>query len=167
MVPFFWAKMFKNKHVLTALLVTPLLAVIAWLGVDHVVGERAAPAAAGGAYELLAQPDCRRLGGGSCTLRNAEAKILIERMSEPTWVVLSVVTALPLQGGSVAVSDGGQYRTPQPLVVGADGAWRVSLPADVAATDRSLRVAFKVRGATLYAEFAAPFLLASPQRPTR
>ena len=68
--------MFTNKHVVVAMLVAPILAILAWFAVDALVSERPHVAHEGGAYRLAAKPSCR-YASGMCELENADLKISI------------------------------------------------------------------------------------------
>lgn len=74
--------MLKNKHVIIALIVAPVLAVIAYFAVDRLVGEQAMPAQLGVDYPLLTQSNCR-YASGRCVLYNSEFKVLIVSQSIP------------------------------------------------------------------------------------
>ena len=49
----------KNKHVLIATLMAPVLALIAYFGVNALVGEKPHAAEAGQSYVLVEKPNCR------------------------------------------------------------------------------------------------------------
>ena len=68
--------MFKNKHVVIAMLVAPVLAIMAWFAVDYFVGERPHAATPGSAYTLVAKSNCR-YASGQCDLENADFKLRI------------------------------------------------------------------------------------------
>ncbi|MGY0646152.1 MAG: hypothetical protein ACW7DN_16410, partial [Paraglaciecola chathamensis] len=61
--------MFKNKHIITALIVTPLLAIAGYFATDYIVSERPQQAQQGGQYQLAALPNCR-YASGKCGLKN-------------------------------------------------------------------------------------------------
>ncbi len=52
--------MFRNKHLILAFLIAPVLAIIAWFSVDYFVAEKPHSAKPGASYELIAKPNCRR-----------------------------------------------------------------------------------------------------------
>lgn len=68
--------MFKNKHVIVALLVAPMLAIIAYFSVDYFVKEQPHKAKTGNAYELAAKSNCR-YGSGRCELSNGDFKVVL------------------------------------------------------------------------------------------
>ncbi len=68
--------MWKNKHVVVAMLVAPVLAILAWFAVDNLVGEKPHAARAGADYPLVAKSNCR-YESGSCDLENAEFRLTL------------------------------------------------------------------------------------------
>jgi hypothetical protein len=144
----------RNRHVILALLVTPVLAVLAWVGVGQLAGEAPAPAEPGRAYPLVEQPNCR-YASGACDLRNAELelRISIAAGSEPVVTVSSshslerVQLALAAEEGSALPGD--LARTP-------DGQWRGQLRARPAPGDR-LRLVARGDGAFYYGEVDTAF----------
>ena len=74
--------MWKNKHVVVAMLVAPLLAILAWYGVDSIVAERAESAKPGELYPLVARSNCR-YESGQCDLINNEFKLVIRAVEGP------------------------------------------------------------------------------------
>ena len=69
--------MWKNKHVVIAMLVAPILAVIAWYGVDSIVAEQAQVAKPGDSYPLVARSNCR-YDSGACDLVNNDFKLTLK-----------------------------------------------------------------------------------------
>jgi len=70
---------FRNKHVVTALIVAPILAVVSYYSVDLLVKEKPHAARAGSSYPLVAQSNCRYTSG-RCDLKNNEfsAQVRVE-----------------------------------------------------------------------------------------
>lgn len=66
--------MWKNKHIVVALLVAPVLALIAWFAVDGLVAEQPHAAVAGASYKLVEKPGCR-YAGGDCVLVNGDFRL--------------------------------------------------------------------------------------------
>jgi len=58
----------KNKHLVIAMLVAPVLAVLSYFALDVLVGERPKPAEEGQSYPLVEKPDCR-YASGHCGLK--------------------------------------------------------------------------------------------------
>lgn len=70
----------RNKHLIIAMLVAPILAVIAWFVTDRTVRPEAQTALAGETYELLARPNCR-YESSKCELVNGDVKLTIEAVA--------------------------------------------------------------------------------------
>jgi hypothetical protein len=66
----------KNKHVLIATMMAPVLALIAYFGVNALVGEKPHVAEAGQSYVLVEKPNCRH-SGGICGLKNGDFELTL------------------------------------------------------------------------------------------
>lgn len=98
--------MWKNKHVIVALLVTPVLAIIAYFAVDYFVAEQPHAAKPGADYSLVARSNCRR-ASGSCDLFNGEFKLTISASpAGSTGMTLSVLSKFPLIAGTIGIAPG-------------------------------------------------------------
>jgi len=69
-------KTLTNKHLIIAMIVAPILAVIAYYGVDRVVSETPHKAVKGQSYPLAAKSNCR-YKSGECTLKNGDISLTI------------------------------------------------------------------------------------------
>jgi hypothetical protein len=88
---------YKNKHVVIAMLVAPILALISYFSVDALVAEKPHAAQAGEHYELLEKSNCR-YSSGHCDLKNGDVELSIK----PEWVTnqrlrLTINSSKPLQ----------------------------------------------------------------------
>ena len=149
--------MWKNKHVIIALLVAPVLAIIAWFAVDRMVAEEPQAAQAGGAYELVAKPNCR-YASGECELVNNEFRLELA-LADGT---LTLSASHALDGVQIATGDTAEaIGTPRALVAAdADGReW--TLAFDGVAPDGAMRVLASAGGASYYAETSLAFTGAS------
>ena len=70
----------KNKHIIVAMLIAPILALISYFSVDAVVAEKPHAAIAGASYELLERSNCRYTSG-ACDLKNGDMHLAIT----PSW----------------------------------------------------------------------------------
>ena len=152
--------MFRNKHIIAALIITPILAVIAYFGVDNLVGEKPHKAEPGQSYALAALPQCRYTSG-HCTLKNADFKVEITPVTVGADnLVLKLHSAFPLQSARMAlVQDVSQPGNPvimQPLdEKGLD--WQVALSG--AHTEHTLlRLVLNADQALYYGETGVAFL---------
>ena len=64
--------------IVIALLVAPVLALIAYFAVDAVVAEKPEKALAGSSYPLVAKSNCR-YASGRCSLENGDVQLEIEK----------------------------------------------------------------------------------------
>jgi len=72
-----WVIMFfKNKHVITSLIVAPILAIVSYFAVDYYVSEVPHQAKEGQLYKMLVKPNCR-WESGFCDLVNGDLKVNI------------------------------------------------------------------------------------------
>ncbi|MEM6817485.1 MAG: hypothetical protein AAF578_01735 [Pseudomonadota bacterium] len=149
--------MWKNKHVVIAMLVAPILSVIAWFAVDRMVGEQPHAAKKGGAYELVGRSNCR-YASGVCELSNGEFELTIN--AESTDGKLSLVASHTLSGAVAARGTSDQdYRREVSFVPESaeSNRWWIDLGPDAQATDR-IRLAVSASGATYYAELPMTFI---------
>ena len=99
---------FTNKHVVIALIVAPILAILAWFAVGQLAGEKALPAERGKSYPLVEKSNCR-YESGRCDLENEDFKLLLQWQEGKNLMLQS---AHPLQGVMIAVGNSGQELPP-------------------------------------------------------
>ncbi len=152
----------KNKHVVTALLVTPVLAILGYFAVDLLVRETPHAAEAGGKYELLAKSNCR-YSSGVCDLKNGDFELrLTSEWRDHDKMVLMLKSAYPLDGVLVAMVDNPQQQV-APVEMQSEGddgqRWSLELPRPdleqsqlrlVVASDKTLYYAETGMKFTLY-----------------
>lgn len=80
--------MFKNKHIVIALIVAPILALLSYFGVDNLVSEKAQKAVAGESYPLVAKSNCRYTSG-KCTFQNGNFELNLSIKNNNTLIVNS------------------------------------------------------------------------------
>ncbi|MDC7242478.1 MAG: hypothetical protein PQJ44_00475 [Sphaerochaetaceae bacterium] len=66
--------MFKNKHVIAAVIIAPILAIIAWFATGMLVDEKPHKMQEGSIYTLNVKSNCR-WPSGKCTLENEDITI--------------------------------------------------------------------------------------------
>ena len=150
-------KILSNKDVLTALIIAPVLAVLAWVAVGQLSGEKPEPAAPGRDYPLAEQSNCR-YESGVCELRNEDfsLQVVLEDESEQLIVVRS---SHRLDGVLIAVGSAQANPPPETMQV-ADGGgreWRLRLASLPAAEDR-IRLVATTGGSAYFAEASAIFM---------
>lgn len=100
-------KILKNRHMMTAALVAPLLALMSYYAVDYFVGEKPFAAKAGQSYQLLEKPNCR-YASGSCGLKNGEFELtLVPEWNDANRLRLTLHSEFPLDGVVIAAVVGG------------------------------------------------------------
>ena len=156
------SSLYFNKHIIAALIVTPILAIIAWLGIDYSLREKPHAAAAGTAYELLPLPNCR-YQSGRCSMKNGDVEVDLE-MAQPQGGprVITLQSSLPLDGVQIALvndasaaSDAGtptamQHSNPERT------RWQMQAPPNTSGQSR-LRVAIAANKALYFAEVPTAF----------
>ena len=161
--------MWKNKHVVVAMLVAPILAILAWFAVDSMVAERAHSAKPGASYKLIAKSNCR-YASGKCDMENAEFKISLTPVEAPRGVTafeLESVFGLASANISLFRPAGEVVATAAPLEAEVPGTrWRLTIPAAIT-PDASLRVAVTAQQSIYYAEIPLTFTEEPDQRYTR
>ncbi|MGB5276259.1 MAG: hypothetical protein WBO73_01165 [Gammaproteobacteria bacterium] len=150
---------FKNKHLVLAMFVAPVLAIIAYFAVDAVVSEKPRLAQEGNSYRLAANPNCR-YQSGRCTLRNGdvEVNVNVERVTDSV-IELTVRSNLPAQ--HVIASFVGEDTDEQPAVMQSFVPQKTIWSATFALVDPEknfLRLALKLSGSVFYAELPAVFI---------
>ncbi len=155
--------MWKNKHVIVALLVAPMLAIMGWFAVDYLVAERAQPAQPGAMYPLLAKSNCR-YESGQCDLDNEEFEMsLSSRQGGGSDVELVLTSRFALDGARVQV---GTSQDAAELAAADDAGLVWTMPLGVLpAKDAPIRIAAVRDQSTFYAEVTAIFLHDRPGAP--
>ena len=147
--------MFTNKHVVVAMLVAPVLAIMAWFAVDHFVGEQPHAAKSGESYSLLARSNCR-YDSGQCDLVNGDFELTLRPTdTSAAEITLELVSRHALQRATVGLAG-----VPPATMSARDPDathWSGSIgrPADA---DEMLRIAVVASGTTYYAEVPVVFL---------
>lgn len=88
---------FTNKHVIAAMIVTPILAVLSYTLVDRLVAEKPHVAQAGSSYPLIAQSNCR-FTSGQCDLKNSDFKVSLSIDTQDGRNQLNLVSSHPIDG---------------------------------------------------------------------
>jgi len=154
--------MYKNKHVVVAMIVAPILALISYFTVDQLVSEKPQAAQAGGSYKLVEKPNCR-YRSGVCDLKNADFEVrLTTQFQAGERMLLKLSSRHPLDGAKVAVvsaselqgaHESGQPREPvnmQP-VDESRLSWRTELPR-VDSDSSRLQLVFAANQVLYFAE---------------
>lgn len=152
--------MWKNKHLIVAMLVAPMLAIMAWFAVDYFVAEQAEPAKPGSMYSLVAKSNCR-YDSGQCDLVNNDFKLTIRPVDlKSDRTVLSLKSEFELEQARLAlvagdyevVGNAESTQTPEEATL-----WIVDIPAH-AGPEATLRVAVTVQQAVYFVEVPVVFM---------
>lgn len=150
---------YKNKHVILAMFIAPLLAIIAYFAVDYVVSEKPHSAQEGNSYRLVGDSNCR-YKSGRCTLQNGDVKIMLQvkRVSEEQ-VELYLSSELPVQNAVISYVD--EAIESEPVKLQASQSQRNTLQTrlDLISPEKShLRLALKIDNTIYYAETPTIFI---------
>jgi len=157
--------MWKNKHVIIALIVAPILSVLAWFAVGAIVGEQAKVAEPGTAYPLVARSNCR-WASGECELHNNDLEMTIlplelgaqyTRLSLDSEYALAQATFALLVNGREVAAPAEHDTSPD-----APAQMTVTIPA-FADPEATLRVAVTVQDSLYFAE--VPVVFMRPEEP--
>ena len=152
-------------HVAIALIVAPILAILAWFAVGQIAGEKAKVAEPGAAYPLVARSNCR-WASGECELHNNELEMTIlplelgaqyTRLSLDSEVALAQATFALLVNGQEVVAPAQPDTSPD-----APAQMTVTIPA-FADPEAMLRVAVTVQESLYFAE--VPVVFMRPEAP--
>lgn len=149
--------MFKNKHIIAALLISPILAILSYFAVDALVSETPHSAVPGASYELVAKSNCR-YASGQCTFKNGDMEVHLTLNEVDQQVRLNLESAVPLDGVKAALVPSEQAPAPQALVAqNAEGTgWQASY--DLSYTgEEMLYLVVTANGVFYYGETVAPF----------
>lgn len=151
--------MFTNKHVVIAMLVAPVLAIMAWFAIGHFIGERPHAAKEGAAYTLIAKSNCR-YDSGQCDLENADFKLNIRPTSVTSGgIQLEMTSAFPLQSATLGLVNDGTAAPPSPMVATSAEALHWTTRIDRPQGEMPfIRVAVTADAATWYGEIPTVFL---------
>jgi hypothetical protein len=152
----------RNKHVLVAALVAPVLALIAWFAIDFFMGETPSAAVGGQSYPLVEKPGCR-WESGSCGLKNNEFELdMVYQRLGGDLLRLELESAFPLDGIMLAVvMSETDEQPPLPMQpFGPDGTrWKLEIRVPQPETDR-IRLAASAGGSVYFGDVSTRFTLA-------
>ncbi|MGF1698436.1 hypothetical protein L4D20_23005 [Vibrio kyushuensis] len=152
--------MFKSKHFIVAMLVTPVLSILAYVGTDMALSEKPHAAKKGEAYKLLSKSNCRYTSG-LCDMENGEFKIQFRSESvTDEQLYLSLTSKLPLQGIKLSLVDSLEA-TGDPIAMQSvdetNQKWHISLPAPTS-DENWLRVAAQASDTLYYGDTQTIFV---------
>jgi len=161
--------MWKNKHLIIAMLVAPCLAIIAWYAVDFFVAEKPHVAQPGTAYPLVARSNCR-WESGECDLVNNDLEMTIVPLElGDSRTTLALDSEFPLTQATFALLTGGnevRASAEHDASPDAPAQMTVTIPA-FADPEAMLRVAVTVQESIYFAEVPVVFMRPEPSRFSR
>ncbi len=151
--------MLKNKHVIAALIITPLLSILGYFAVDFLVTEKPQAAVSGQTYELVAKPACRYASGHCSLVNGAFALDLTGVIGAGGRLFLQLRSVFPLQGGKIAIVDQqNPNAAPVDLLPRDDSGlrWSIALPGNVS-PEHHLQLAVSARDSLYFGETVLAF----------
>lgn len=148
-----------NRNIAVALLVAPLLSLLAWWAVGALTGEQPRPASEGASYPLLEKSGCR-YGGGDCVLENVDFSLELKIVTEGHRHVLEVYASHPLENLLVTVGPPREDAPPN-VMAAVDGqrlVWRLRLARAPRNTDR-IRLVAHTSGSNWFGDASTIFTL--------
>jgi hypothetical protein len=145
-----------NKHVVIAVIVAPVLAVIAWFATGQFAGETPQAAVAGQSYPLVEKSNCR-YSSGACDVENEAFRLRLTAAAGSAELLLTA--SHPLDGAVLGV--GLPEEETQPTVMRAADSqglqWRVKLER-APAPEQRIRLVAMTGGSSYFADVATVFL---------
>ncbi len=145
--------MFKNKHVIIAMIVTPILAIMAWFATGMLVDEKPHTLKEGGIYTFNVRSNCR-WESGNCTLLNEDVRIDITGKYTSYTLELAMKSSVPLSDIKIAYDKNDK---PQSMVYDKNkDLWGGIL--DLKDKTEFINAVVVINGTVLYAQFPTTFL---------
>jgi hypothetical protein len=144
---------FKNKHVIMAMIMAPILAIASYYLVDLAVKEQPQKALEGNTYKLIAKSNCR-FSSGRCDLENGSFKSTVRISYDNGQQLLRLSSVNELQAVNVGfVTSDGTESGPYKLTSNDDAGTQWSTEFnELADTSTLLRVALTANDAHYYSE---------------
>jgi len=150
--------MFTNKHVVIALIVGPILAILAWVGVGQIAGEEAAVAVAGQSYPLVEKSDCR-YESGHCRLENEDFKLILRLEQRGLDALLVLESEHALEGVLLSVAEPGSDINPAAMRASSAQNLEWVIPvADVPAPQQRIYLVASSGGVQYFGDAATLFI---------
>jgi hypothetical protein len=150
--------MFTNKHVIIAMIVAPILSVLAWFAVGNLTGEKPRVAEAGKSYPLVEKSNCR-YESGVCDLENEDFKLVLSFEDGVAGQQLVLRASHPLEGVMMSVAQPDSTAQPRAMRA-ADGRgqeWRTAVEARPA-PDQRIRLVASAAGTSYFGDAGTLFL---------
>lgn len=147
-----------KRHYIIAVIIAPILSILAWLAVGKVAGEKPQPAQAGHSYPLLAGSNCR-YSSGVCDLQNGEIEISLSYVGADDGGALQLRSSHNLSRAVIGIGLAGA--TPQAAAMMSDPAvakqWSLPLSIRPSMSQR-IYLAVTVASSQYFGEASTQFL---------
>ncbi|MFT5117155.1 MAG: hypothetical protein ACI9NY_000683 [Kiritimatiellia bacterium] len=147
-----------NKHLIIALIVAPMLAIIAYYAVDYNVSEKPHQAVKGESYPLIAKSNCR-YESGKCTFENGDIEInLVTEKISDNQIELQLRANRPINGAKIALVNEDNFPLPQTMTPldNSNTHWQITLANSISDSSR-LQIALAVNQSLYYGETVTTF----------
>ena len=156
--------MFKNKHLMAAMFIAPILSIGAYFATDYVVSEQPQVALSGQAYPLLAKSKCR-YESGRCEFANGDVELTLS--FDDTLSTVTLNSNVVLSEVEVALGDLSEASPSARVSLHSDNnglSWRANVEAlRVDPTQQRIYlVATAPHGATFYGDSELSFAMEAP-----
>ena len=150
----------RNKHVIIAMLVSPVLAVISYFAVDHMVAETPHAAQAGNSYQLIEKSNWR-YHSGACDLQTGEFSLrLTGKNLADGKVEITLLSDFELTGVLQALVDqDGNESSPFNMIANDTQGkeWRAEVWVNDSESER-MYLAISAKDALYYADASLTFI---------
>lgn len=148
--------MFKNKHVVIAMIVAPILSILAWVAVGEFTGEKPQAAEPGNSYALVEKSNCR-YESGACDLENRDFKLRLTLQEGLTGPEFLLSASHALEGIVLAVGTPEVQPMPMRPSDGQGLEWRIVID-QVPGPQERIRLVARAAGSSYFAEASTTFL---------
>lgn len=152
--------MLRNKHFIVALLIAPILSIIAYFATDIAVSEKPHAALKGQSYMMVSQSNCRYTSG-LCDMENGDFKIKFrsEKLTDD-HLELSLHTKYAVDDVKLSFVKHQEQNAPPIEMKPVDKIgqkWRIKVPKPTS-PDNWLRVVVQADGTLYYGETQTAFI---------
>jgi len=147
-----------NKHFVVAMLVAPILAILAYFAADHFSRPEAVVAKAGDQFPLRAKSNCR-YESTQCDLVNGEIKFTLNKYFTATGEnALKLSSNVPFKMAQIELLDANQSSKEMISIGGSELTEAVEKIASTFESVSSIRIAINADDVIYYSETEAKFL---------
>ena len=150
--------MLTNKHVIVAMIVAPVLSILAWFSIGEFIGEKPQVALPGQSYPLVEKSNCR-YESGLCELENEDFRLKLFYQDNEAGKQLVLRSSHILEGVviSVGIPEGKEQPDSMRSTDEQGMEWRLALGSRPAPEER-MRLVAKAAGSTYFGEAGTLFL---------